>query len=110
MPMKTRDWSEIVDDDLRDQRFAAAYLQECLEDGVETFLVALRDVARANGGIAGVAKTAEVRRESVYRALSRSGNPEFRTVDALVRALGLRITLAPQPDSAAGAAGAARVG
>jgi len=70
--MKTRDWSEIVESDLRDQSFAAAYLQECLEDGVETFLVALRDVARANGGVAGVAKTVAMRR-SVTRGDAETG-------------------------------------
>ena len=93
--MATKDWLDVIGDDLRRPEFAAEYLQECLDDGMETFLVALRDVARANGGLSSVARATALSRESMYRALSENGNPEFRTIDSVLRALGVRITLAP---------------
>jgi len=61
---------------LKDPTEAAAYLNAALEEGDrETFLLALRNVAEANGGMAAVADKAHLNRESLYRTLSRRGNP-----------------------------------
>jgi probable addiction module antidote protein len=35
-------------------------------------------------------------RESLYKALSQNGNPEFATVLKVIKALGLRLHVAPQ--------------
>jgi probable addiction module antidote protein len=43
-----------------------------------------------------VARKAGLSRESLYRALSEDGNPEFATVLKVARALGLRITVEPE--------------
>ena len=80
---------------LRDPREALEYLNSALEDGdPEGFLLALRDVAEAQGGVAQLAEAAKLNRESLYRMLSDRGNPEFRSLDALLHALGFRLSIA----------------
>jgi probable addiction module antidote protein len=78
-----------------DPEFAAEYLQAALEDDDEprVLLVALRRVAEAQGGIAKVAKAAGVERESLYRALSATGNPRLSTLVAVTKAMGLKLTV-----------------
>jgi probable addiction module antidote protein len=56
-------------------------------------LIALRRVAEAQGGIAKVAKAAGVERESLYRALSATGNPRLSTLVAATKAMGLILTV-----------------
>ena len=80
---------------LRDPREAVEYLNAALEDGdPEAFLLALRNVAEAQGGVAQLAEAAKLNRESLYRMLSDRGNPEFRSLDALLHALGFRLAIA----------------
>ena len=81
--------------ELHDPREAAEYLNAALEDGEpEAFLLAIRNVAEAQGGIALIAEKATLNRESLYRMLSRRGNPELRSLDALLHALGFRLAIA----------------
>ena len=42
-----------------------------------------------------IAKSAGLNRESLYRALGETGNPEFSTVMRIVRALGLTLSARP---------------
>ncbi len=75
-------------------RFAAEYLKAALEEDSEprVLLLALRRVVQARG-IAKIAKTAGVKRESLYRALSTRGNPRLSTLAAVTKAVGLRLTV-----------------
>ncbi|MGO9561348.1 MAG: addiction module antidote protein [Candidatus Korobacteraceae bacterium] len=75
--------------------FAAEYLRAALEDAEEprVLLVALRRVAEARGGVAKVAKAAGIERESLYRALSAHGNPRLSTLVAVIKAMGLKLTV-----------------
>ena len=79
-----------------DPEFAAEYLKAALEDSDEpqVLLIALRQIARARG-IARVAKAAHIERESLYRALSPRGNPRLSTLLAVMKALGLTLTVEP---------------
>jgi len=80
---------------LRDPREAVEYLNAALEDGdPEVFLLALRDIAEAQGGVTEVAEAAKLNRENLYRMLSNRGNPELRSLDALLHALGFRLAIA----------------
>jgi probable addiction module antidote protein len=84
----------MLDEDLKDPAEAAAYLSACLQDDdPEVFLLALRDVARARGGVAKLAEMTELNREHLYRMLSEKGNPELRSLEALLDALGLRLAV-----------------
>lgn len=88
---------------LKDPEEAAAYLNAALEEGDrELFLLALRNVAEANGGMAAVADKANLNRESLYRTLSRRGNPEIRTLLNLLRGVGLRLNITPEREPSTG--------
>lgn len=80
---------------LADPELAASYLNAAVADSPEMFLTLLRNVARARQ-VAKVAKKAGLARESVYRAFSEGGNPRFETLFSTLRALGLRILIAPE--------------
>jgi probable addiction module antidote protein len=68
-----------------------AYLDAALEDGDAALIVAaLGDIARAKG-MSQIAREAGLGRESLYKALSTTGNPEFATILKVVRALGLQL-------------------
>lgn len=85
------------DELLRDPENAAFYLEEILESGnIELFQEALRNVAKAQeGGVSAVAKKANVNRENLYDALSKSGKPQMETVTKMLSALGLRFAITP---------------
>ena len=79
-------------DFLDTEKKQAAYITAALETGNADFVRdALGLVAKARG-MSQVAKTAELNRESLYKALSETGNPEFSTVMRVMRALGLTLT------------------
>src|SRR5262245_6768364 len=83
----------LVEELCADPELAAEYLNAAAEDDdPRVYLTALRTVAEARG-MANVAKTAGVPRESLYRALSAGGNPRFSTLHAILRAAGLRIAV-----------------
>ena len=69
----------------------AAYLEAALEDGEPAVVMhALGTIARARG-MSRIARETGLGRESLYKALSPDGNPEFSTVLRVVRALGLKL-------------------
>lgn len=79
---------------LRDPKQAAAYLDAALEEGdLRVLMLALRQVAQAHGGVAQMASRAGLTRESTYRMLSESGNPEVKSLTALLAAAGLRLSV-----------------
>jgi probable addiction module antidote protein len=73
----------------------AAYLQAALEDGDPALVIhALGNIARARG-MSQIARETGLRRESLYKALSPDGNPEFATVLKVVQALGIKLNAEP---------------
>lgn len=58
-------------------------------------MLALRQVAHAQGGIAEIARRSQLTREATYRILSASGNPELKSLTALLAAAGLRLSVKP---------------
>ncbi|MGK7957313.1 MAG: addiction module antidote protein [Crocosphaera sp.] len=94
--MKLNNMDESLDYDLKDPEYAAIYLNDALHEGSpEEFYLALRNVIRANQGMSQVATSTELGRESLYKALSESGNPQFSTVQKIVESLGLQISIEP---------------
>lgn len=86
---KTRRWDPA--EHLETSEHMAAYLEAALEDGNPALIAAvLGDIARAQG-MAQVARKTKLGRESLYKALSPEGNPEFATILKVVRALGLEL-------------------
>jgi len=73
----------------------AAYLEAALEEGEPALVAAaLGDIARARG-MTQLARETGLGRESLYKALSPNGNPEFSTILKVVRALGLELHASP---------------
>jgi probable addiction module antidote protein len=72
-----------------------AYLQAAFEDGDPAVVIhALGNIARARG-MSQIARDTGLRRESLYKALSSDGNPEFATVLKVVQALGIKLNAEP---------------
>ena len=85
------DWDDYLGETLVDPEKAAEYLSACLEEGPDTFLLALRDVAKAQGGVARLAEDTNLAREALYRMLSDAGNPTFSSISAITKALGIKM-------------------
>jgi len=80
----------------RNPQIAAEYLNAVLEDGdQEELLTALRRMAEAFGGVVQVAKAAELNANTLYRTLSHRGNPELKSLLAVLKVMGLRIAVQP---------------
>lgn len=78
---------------LKDRRRAEAYLKAALEeDDPRVFLLCLRNVAQARG-IGKIAVKSKLNRESLYKMLSKRGNPSLRSLGALLDSLGFRLTV-----------------
>ena len=102
MARRTVPYEDILHRDLQDSEEAAAYLTAALDDksghGLDVFLLALRDVVRARG-IRQLAQNTQLSRESLYRTLSRRGNPRFSTLEAMLESLGLKLSVEVRMDA-----------
>jgi probable addiction module antidote protein len=83
-----------------DRKFAVEYLKAALEsldnpDERGGSLLMLRALAEAYGGLGAVAAQAGISRESLYRSLSPKGNPTLKTLVAVLRTMGLRLSVTP---------------
>ena len=83
-----------------DRALAVEYLKAAMEsldnpDDLAAGLLALRTMAEAYGGLAVVAAEAGINRESLYRALSPRGNPTLKTLLAVIKTVGLRLSVEP---------------
>ena len=84
-----------------DRQFAVEYLKVALEalddpDDRAVGLLALRDVAEAYGGLGAVAAQAGISREALYRSLSPKGNPTLKTLLAVLKSVGMRLSVEPE--------------
>jgi len=95
---KSRNHDDAVVQMLRnDREFAQAYLHAAFEElnedgGEEGFLMALRHIVEARGGMASIADKTGLSRETLYRTLSAKGNPTLKTMKQVLHAAGLRFT------------------
>ena len=87
-------FEHVLKDHLAKPEQAAKYLSACYEEGPEVFLQGLRDVVEAQGGMTRAARLAGLNRESLYRQLSRRGNPSLTSLNAVLGALGLKLRFA----------------
>jgi probable addiction module antidote protein len=91
--LQTYDWD--ASDHLETKEDIVAYLEAALEDGEPSLVAAaLGDVARSRG-MTNIARETGLGRESLYKALSTEGHPEFSTVIKVLQALGLRLQVVP---------------
>lgn len=76
--------------------YAEIYLQTALEDiyedgGIAAFLIALRRVVEARGGIGEISRKSGLSRQQLYKTLSEKGNPTISTLTEITRAAGVRL-------------------
>jgi probable addiction module antidote protein len=90
----SRPYRESLLKNLRNPDEAAAYLDAALEEGDRAaFLLAIRNVIEALGGMTKIARHTGLNRENLYRVLSEQGNPELNSLEKLLKALGLRLAV-----------------
>ena len=93
MPIKTSpfDISEYLDT----PEMITEYIKAAIEDGEPDLLrLALGDVAKAQGMTA-MAEKAHINRQNLYKAFSENSNPKWDTINKVVHALGLKLTVEP---------------
>jgi probable addiction module antidote protein len=79
-----------------DPVFAAKYLDTVLRDGdQQELMLALRRLSEAFGGVPALAARAKLNPTTLYRTLSAKGNPELRSISALLQAMGMRLSIQP---------------
>ncbi len=93
MSGRSRSYKEGLHRRLQDNSEALHYLQAALEDSRPAFLVALKNVLDARN-LAEVARASKLNRVHIYRMLDGQGNPTVASLDKLLHALGLRLTIA----------------
>ncbi len=75
-------------------KFAAAYLNAVLDDGdQQELMLALRRLSEAHGGVMQIAAETKLNSTTLYRTLSPKGNPELRSFTALLKAMGMRLSV-----------------
>ena len=93
-----RSFKEFDLEELKDLKKAKAYIDVALEEyqsdnDAETLLLALRDVAEAQGGLGELAKKTGLNRPNIYKALSQKGNPRINTLGTILHSMGLRLSV-----------------
>ncbi len=81
---------------LRDPEETAGYLSAALEGrDITVFLLALRNVIQAQGGVAALTAKTKKSRTSLYKSLSENGNPYLKNVNELLLAMGVHLSVVP---------------
>lgn len=93
---KAKSYKEHLLKALKNPKEAAAYLDACLEDeNFHVFLLALKDVAEARGGMTKLSKESSLNRQSLYRTLSKKGNPKMANVFSILASFGMELHITP---------------
>ena len=95
---KYRNYEEGLKERLADSTYAKEYLavalEEYEEDGnIEAFLLAIRDVANAQGGLSKLAARVQLSHQSLYKVLSENGTLQFNTIGSILHGLGFKFSI-----------------
>lgn len=101
---KSKNYNDLLIESLKKPREAVAYLnaalEECKDGSAESqklLLIAFKNVALAQGGISNLATKTGLGRESLYKTLSKRGNPKLTTLTNLISAMGFDLKVSLQP-------------
>ena len=83
---------------LRDPEDAKIYLSVAFEDyekneDIDAFLLAIRDVAEAQGGLSQLAERLSFTDEGLRKVLSENGNPQLNTMRKILHELGFKFSI-----------------
>lgn len=94
------DYRETLIERLKNRDYAVSYLNAAMEESLKNdeesqalFLQALRNVADAQGSMTDLARRTRIRRESLYRILSKTGNPELNSLASVLSAMGFSLNV-----------------
>jgi len=91
MALKLKKWD--VAEHMDNEEYISEYLKAAFESGdISEITRALSDVARARNMTA-LAEKMGITRQGLYKTLSENGNPEFATIQKLITALGLQMSI-----------------
>ena len=94
--MKSIPYQNYLIESLKDPEEAAGYLNAALEErDISAFLLALQNVIQAQGGISKIADKTHKSRTSLYKALSKTGNPYLKSTNDLLTALDMQLLVVP---------------
>src|SRR5665648_225875 len=94
--VKSVSYQDYLLESLSDPEEAAGYLNAALEGGdLDVFLLALRNVVQAKGGIAKLAEKTHKSRTSLYKTLAQKGNPHLKNTNEILSAMGMHLTVLP---------------
>ena len=100
--MPTKSHSTDLKKRLKSASYASKYLRIAFGVGDDAgFLLALKNVVDANGGVSAVSRKSEITRQHLHRALKQGGNPTLVTLKAILSAVGLRLDFTPEKREAA---------
>jgi probable addiction module antidote protein len=97
MPKRTGDFDAWLMKELTDPQLAAEYVNAAILEDPDLLPVVLREVAKAHT-MKRVAEEAGVARESLYTSLSEAGNPTLTNLNGILKAVGLKIKVAPESE------------
>lgn len=94
----TGDFHELLITSLKEPENAEAYLSVALEEyqednDTQAFLLALKNVAEAQGGLGKLAANTALSRQNLYKVLSDSGNPRLTTLNKILKGLGFHLSI-----------------
>lgn len=91
---RTINYQDYLLESLQDPKEAAGYLNAALdENDIELFLIALKNVVKAQGGVAKLSEKVHKSRTSLYKTLSKKGNPYLKNTNELLHAIGLQLSV-----------------
>lgn len=102
MARKYQKFRDSLNEDLKDKKYAETFLKVSLEDyrndgDIASFISAVRVVAEAQGGLGQLAKKTKSKRQTIYNALSKVGNPTLSTLDEILRNIGFCLSIERLP-------------
>ena len=95
--MRLRSYEAELLKQLKDPKEAAEYLNACLADSEDVFLLGLRNVVKARGSMKRFADETGLNRENLYRSLARKGNPKLSSISTMLDTLGIQLRFAAVP-------------
>ena len=99
MPVKK--YSKDLMQRLHNKSYASLYLKSALgQNDNSSFLLALRNVIDANGGIGEISKKSNISRQHLYKILKEDGNPTLSTLNTILNSIGLSLDFTPEKEAA----------
>ncbi|MCP3679267.1 MAG: putative addiction module antidote protein [Gammaproteobacteria bacterium] len=97
---KSISYQKYLLESLKNSEEAAGYLNAALETGdTRGFLIALKNVIDAQGGMKQLAEATHKSRTSLYKMVSEQGNPYLITTHEVLAAMGMHLTVKPEKQS-----------